>query len=57
VHRDLAEAGERVGRKRIEQLMRQRGLRSVRTPLRRRYKGGKPAATAPNRLQRQFTVD
>ena len=56
VHRDLTEAGERIGRKRVERLMRQKGLRSVRSPLRRRYKGGKPAVVAPNRLQRQFTV-
>jgi putative transposase len=55
VHRDLAEAGERLGRKRVERLMRVHGLRSVRTPRRRRY-GGKPAVVAPNRLQRQFTV-
>ena len=56
VHRDLTEAGERIGRKRVERLMRQKGLRSVRSPLRRRYKGGKPAVVAPNRLQRRFTV-
>jgi len=57
VHRDLTEAGERVGRKRVERLMHQHGLRSVRSPLLRRYKGGKPAVVAPNRLQRQFTVE
>jgi putative transposase len=28
----------------------------VRTPRKRRY-GGKPAVVAPNRLQRQFTVE
>jgi putative transposase len=52
VHRDLVEAGEQLGRKRVERLMRERGLRSVRTPRKRRY-GGKPAAVAPNRLQRR----
>jgi putative transposase len=56
VHRDLTEAGERLGRKRVERLMRERGLRSVRSPLRRRYRG-KPSVVAPNRLQRQFTVE
>lgn len=56
VHRDLTEAGERLGRKRVERLMRERGLRSVRTPRKRRY-GGKPSVVAPNRLQRQFTVE
>lgn len=56
VHRDLIESGERVSRKRIERLMREHGLRSVRSPQRRRYKSGRPAVVAPNRLQRQFTV-
>jgi len=56
VHRDLTEAGEHISRKRVERLMRKHGLRSVRSPLRRRYKGGKPAVVAPNRLQRQFNV-
>jgi putative transposase len=56
VHRDLVEAGEQLGRKRVERLMRERGLRSVRTPRKRRY-GGKLAVVAPNRLQRQFTVE
>ncbi len=37
--------------------MRKHGLRSVRSPPRRRYKGGKPAVVAPNRLQRQFNVE
>lgn len=47
VHRDLTEAGERLGRKRVERLMRERGLRSVRTPRRRRYGGRctEPSAT------------
>lgn len=56
VHRDLTEAGEHISRKRVERLMRKHGLRSVRSPLRRRYKAGKPAVVAPNRLQRQFNV-
>lgn len=55
VHSDLVEAREQLGRKRVERLMRQRGLRSVRTPRKRRC--GKPAVVAPNRLQRQFTVE
>jgi putative transposase len=56
VHRDLLEAGERIGKNRVARLMRLHGLRSVRSPQRRRYKGGKPSSVAPNRLQRQFTV-
>jgi transposase InsO family protein len=42
---------------RVDRLMRKHGLRSVRSPPKRRYKSGKPAVVAPNRLQRQFTVD
>ncbi|OQD06798.1 transposase, partial [Burkholderia cenocepacia] len=56
IHRDLIEAGERVGKHRVARLMRENGLRSVRSPQRRRYKTGKPSVVAPNRLQRQFTV-
>ncbi|MBD8880865.1 IS3 family transposase [Rhodanobacter sp. 7MK24] len=56
VHCDLTEVGEHISRKRVERLMRKHGLRSVRSPLRRRYKGGKPAVVAPSRLQRQFNV-
>ena len=56
VHRDLKEAGESVGKHRVERLMRAHGLRSVRSPQRYRYKTGKPSAVAPNKLQRQFTV-
>ena len=56
IHRDLIESGERVGKHRVARLMRENGLRSVRSPQRRRYKTGKPSVVAPNRLQRQFTV-
>lgn len=57
VYRDLREAGEDVGRGRIERLMRAQGMRSIRTPRKHRYRIGKPAAVAPNRLQRQFAVE
>lgn len=43
---------EHVGRKHVERLMRRHGLYSVRSPLRRRYRAGKPAVVAPKRLQR-----
>lgn len=46
----------RISRKRVERLTRQKGLRSVRSPLRRRYKGDTQAVVAPNHLQRQVTV-
>lgn len=56
VHRDLREDGVLCGEKRVARLMQQAQLRSVRGYKRPRYKAGKPAATAPNRLQREFTV-
>lgn len=56
VHRDLREEGIRCGEKRVARLMQQAQLRSVRGYKRPRYKVGTPAATAPNRLQREFTV-
>jgi putative transposase len=56
IHRELTEAAERLGRKRVERLMRAHGLRSVRAPQRRRHQTGKPAIAAPNRLDRPFTV-
>lgn len=56
VHHDLVEAGEKIGKHRVARLMREHGLRSVRSPQRRRYKGGKPAVVAPNRLQQQFSA-
>jgi putative transposase len=56
VHRDLREDGILCGEKRVARLMQQARLRSVRGYKRPRYKAGKPATTAPNRLQRAFTV-
>ena len=56
VHRDLREDGILCGEKRVARLMQQARLRSVRGYKRPRYKAGKPASTAPNRLQRAFTV-
>ena len=56
VHCDLREAGIVCGPKRVARLMRQAKLRSVRGYKRPRYRVGRPAVTAPNRLQQQFTV-
>nr|WP_210543235.1 IS3 family transposase [Rhodoferax sp. PAMC 29310] len=56
VHCDLREAGIACGEKRVARLMRQAQLRSVRGYKRPRYRIGMPATTAPNRLQREFTV-
>ena len=56
MHCDLREDGVLCGEKRIARLMRQAQLRSVRGYKRRRFRVGMPASTAPNRLQREFTV-
>jgi putative transposase len=56
IYRDLREAGEQVGRGRIERLMHAQSMRSVRTPKKHRYRTSKPATVASNRLQRQFAV-
>jgi putative transposase len=56
IHRDLREDGIECGEKRVARLMRQAQLRSVRGYKRPRYKAGQAATTAPNRLQREFTV-
>lgn len=56
VHCDLREAGIACGEKRVARLMREAQLRSVRGYRRPRYRVGMPATTAPNRLQREFTV-
>ena len=56
VHCDLREEGIVCGEKRVARLMRQAQLRSRRGYKRPRYKVGMPATTAPNRLQREFTI-
>jgi putative transposase len=56
VFHDLREAGERCGENRVARLMRVNSIRAVRGYKRPRFKGGKPATVAPNRLRRQFTV-
>lgn len=56
VYCDLREDGVLCGEKRIARLMRQAQLRAVRGYKRPRYSVGMPTTTAPNRLQREFTV-
>ena len=56
VHCDLREEGILCGEKRVARLMRQGQLRPLRGYKRPRYRVGMPATTAPNRLQREFTV-
>jgi len=57
IRRDLVETGESCGENRVARLMRRHGLRAIRRYTRPRHKGGAPAAVAPNRLERNFTVD
>ncbi len=56
VHRDLREDGERCGEHRVARLMRINGLRAIRGYKKPRYKAGKPAVVAPNRLEQNFSV-
>lgn len=56
IHRDLKELGIAVGEKRVARIMREHRIRSLRGYRKPRYRSGKPAVTAPNRLQQQFTT-
>jgi putative transposase len=56
VYRDLREAGERCGENRVARLMRVHGIRAHHGLRRRRYRPGRPANVAPNRLQQDFTA-
>ena len=57
VHRDLREDGEGCGEHRVARLMRINGLRAIRGYKKPRYRAGKPALVAPNRLEQNFVVD
>ena len=57
VHLDLREAGEYIGRKRVARIMREHGIRAVRGYKVPRNVISMPSTIAPNRLQRQFTVE
>ena len=54
---DLREAGECVGRKRVARIMREHRIRAIRGYKKPRHLVSVPSSIAPNRLQRQFTVD
>lgn len=56
VHRDLREDGEHCGEHHVARLMRINGLRAVRGYKKPRYRAGKPALVAPNRLEQNFSV-
>ena len=54
---DLREAGESIGRKRVARIMRTHGIRAIRGYKVPRNVVSMPSVIAPNRLQRQFTVE
>ncbi len=57
VHRDLREAGFVCSENRVAKIMRAARLKSIRGYRKPRFKSGRPAMAAPNRLQQQFTVN
>ncbi len=54
---DLREAGEQVSRKRVARIMRNHRIQAIRGYKKPRHLVSVPSVIAPNRLQRQFTVD
>lgn len=54
---DLREAGEMVGKHRVAKIMRANKIKAVRGYKAPRHIVGRPSIVAPNRLDRQFTVD
>lgn len=54
---DLREAGERCGKHRIEKIMHAHHIKAIRGYKTPRQIVGRPSIIAPNRLQRQFTVE
>ena len=57
IHRDLREAGFICSENRVAKIMRAARLKSIRGYRKPRFKSGRPALAAPNRLQQQFTVN
>ena len=54
---DLREAGERCGRHRVARLMRANKIKARRGYKAPRQIAGRPSIIAPNRLNREFTVE
>ncbi|MDF3983976.1 IS3 family transposase, partial [Luteibacter sp. PPL554] len=54
---DLREAGEICGKHRVAKIMRNHRIKAIRGYKKPRHIVGRPSIVAPNRLQRQFTVD
>ncbi|MEX0941674.1 MAG: IS3 family transposase [Pseudomonadales bacterium] len=57
VYDDMQSAGESCGKNRVHRLMKAAGIQSQRGYRRRNHYGGKPAAVAPNLVERQFEVE
>ncbi len=54
---DLREAGETCGRHRVARLMRSHKIRAIRGYKAPRHIAGRPSILAPNRVNREFTVE
>lgn len=54
---DLREAGETCGKHRVARIMRTNKIKAIRGYKAPRHIVGRPSIIAPNRLQREFTVD
>jgi putative transposase len=54
---DLREAGEGCGKNRVARIMRTHKIKAIRGYKAPRHIVGRPSIIAPNRLQREFTVD
>jgi len=57
VFQDLREAGERCGKHRVERIMKINKIKAIRGYKTPRATGGCLSTIAPNRLQREFTVE
>ncbi len=54
---DLRETGERCGKHRVARIMRERKIKALRGYQAPRRIAGRPSIIAPNKLQREFTVE
>lgn len=57
VFADLREAGETCGIHRVEKIMKANKIQAIRGYKKPRHLAGRPSIIAPNRLNREFTVD
>lgn len=57
IFKDLREDGETCGRHRVARVMKNAGIKAIRSYKRPRYVAGQPSLLAPNVLDREFVVD